>query len=237
MSTVLGQHYGVSLPVPRFSHDPDSDLRIKKGKEFSVGLLENPASHKWYAAVKQLTKRQRLTVAGSLFLWRKTLPSKAASPTVHRMRVTAPERDLPPGYILHVVRQVEKMFPRGWDRKYLSLVDSAVPTVKSVLEQGRGKGGYRSTGPDREEYARRCIGDEDPLSSENAYKVRYMDAQCDGKVRAVTIMSSDAQVLKPLHKLLYDQISSFPWLLRGKAKPASFSSFKRVPGEVFLGGL
>jgi hypothetical protein len=131
---------------------------------------------------------------------------------------------------------VEKMFPEGWDHKYMSLVDRAVPTIKSVIEKGRGKGGYRSMGPDREEYGLACIGEtplfEDPIS----LKVKYMEAQCDGKTRAVTVMSSHAQILKPLHKLLYDQISSFPWLLRGKAKTGNFKRFKKVPGEVFVSG-
>ncbi|QJT73673.1 RNA-dependent RNA polymerase [Botrytis cinerea ourmia-like virus 7] len=66
--------------------------------------------------------------------------------------------------------------------------------------------------------------------------VKYMDAECDGKVRAVTIMHAASQRLKPLHKLLYDQISKFPWLLRGKAKPQVFSQFTKEKGEVFVSG-
>nr|UUW21018.1 MAG: RNA-dependent RNA polymerase [Sanya botourmia-like virus 1] len=128
------------------------------------------------------------------------------------------------------------MFPVGWDRKYYDYVDSAVPTIKSVLENSRGKGGYRATGPDRLSFGNACIGDSPVMDGDSALRVKYMDAQCDGKSRAVTIMSSEAQVLKPLHRLLYDQISKFPWLLRGKAKPSSFSSFCSKPGEIFVSG-
>jgi hypothetical protein len=236
LTSVLGKHYDVPLPCPSFVQRPDSDLSIKEGKKFSVGLLENPGDHEWYELTKGLSKFDRMTIGGSLFLWRKTLPSSAAPFLEHRERVTAPELSPPSGYVLHVCRLVDEMFPKGWDYKYMRLVDSAVPTIKSVSEMSRSKGGYRSTGPSREDYANACIGEVDPMVSENAFKVRYMEAQCDGKTRAVTVMSSDAQVLKPLHKLIYDQISSFSWLLRGKAKPVSFRSFTQKPGEVFTSG-
>jgi len=80
------------------------------------------------------------------------------------------------------------------------------------------------------------MGESELLSSPESREVKYMEAQCDGKTRAVTVMSLDAQFLKPLHKLLYDQISKYPWLLRGKAKPKSFASFKKKSGEVFVSG-
>nr|UYL95431.1 MAG: RNA-dependent RNA polymerase [Zhangzhou Botou tick virus 3] len=236
LTSVLGQHYNVPLPRPSFTRSDDGIPSIKEGKKFSVGLLENPVDHKWYESTKGLSKRDRLTIGGSLFLWRKTLPSTAADFCEHRERVTAPEIVPPMGYIAHVCSLIDEIFPKGWDHKYMSLVDSAVPTIKSVLENSRGKGGYRATGPDREEYANACIGDSPAMSGEAAYRVKYMDAQCDGKTRAVTVMSSEAQILKPLHRLLYDQISNFPWLLRGKAKPASFASFISKPGEVFVSG-
>nr|WAK77892.1 MAG: hypothetical protein [Botourmiaviridae sp.] len=237
MAGILGKHYDVPLPVPRLLSQDSGPTNIKKGKEFSVGLLENPVDHEWYGPeFRRLCLRERLSISGSLFLWRKTLPSVAASPEVHRARVTAPEIPLPAGYVPHICQMVREMFPRGWDKGYFNQVDVATPTIKSVLEKGRGKGGWRSTGPDREEYGLACMGETELLSGENSCKVRYMDAACDGKSRAVTVMSADAQVLKPLHKLVYDRISQFPWLLRGKAKPNRFRDFTRVPGEVFVSG-
>jgi len=234
LTRVFGQHFGVSLPGPGVDLEFNS-LSVNKVKEFSVGLLENPADHDW-SETSRLSLRDRVTVAGSLFLWRKTLPSVASPFEDHRSRVTAPEIALPPGYVLHICRLVEELFPVGWDRGYLGELERAVPTTKSVLERGAGKGGYRSTGPDRLDYGLRACGERDPFPSSNACDVKYMDAQCDGKSRAVTVMSSDAQVLKPLHKLLYNQISKYPWLLRGKATPNRLRSFRRKPGEVFVSG-
>ncbi|QJT73674.1 RNA-dependent RNA polymerase [Botrytis cinerea ourmia-like virus 8] len=234
MARALEANYNVCLPVPELRLQ-NGGVNVKKGKEFSVGLLETTVGHEWQSeGYRKLGLKERLSIAGSLFLWRKTLPATGVSYNIHRNRVTAPELELPPGYLRHVVKMTLEMFPRGWDHKYVSAVENSVPTVKSCRERGRGKGGFRGTGPDRFEFGEACMGmsrveDQDLV-------VKYMDAECDGKVRAVTIMSSNCQRFKPLHKLLYDQISSFPWLLRGKAKPKSFSSFKKVSGEVFVSG-
>lgn len=235
MTQVLGSHFDVSLPVPGLTNGLGS-IDVKNAKEFSVGLLEPGKKHIWQDGIRRLSLRDRTTIAGSLFLWRKTLPSSAAAPSEHMSRVTAPELTPPPGYIQHIVQIVEGCFPVGWDSAYINCVERAVPTVKSVLSRGRGKGGWRSMGPDRYEYGRACMGETDPLVSEFGSRVRFMAAKCDGKSRDVTVMSEDAQFLKPLHKLLYDQISKFPWLLRGKAKPSTFKHFKRKSGQVFVSG-
>jgi hypothetical protein len=88
--------------------------------------------------------------------------------------------------------------------------------------------------PDRMEHGLACTEGLDPSSVDK--HVKFSVAPCDGKMRAVTVMSSTAQVLKPLHRLLYDHISKFDWLLRGEAKPSVFSSFTRRDGEVFVSG-
>nr|UUW21023.1 MAG: RNA-dependent RNA polymerase [Sanya botourmia-like virus 7] len=234
MAQVFGRHYGVSLPIPELlrSNGPGD---VKKGKEFSVGLLENPGNHEWSGeGYRRLSKMDRMTIAGSLFLWRKTLPSTAPPQSAHKAMVTAPEIDLPPGYVAHLVRIVEENFPVGWDRGYIEAVERSVPTTRSCVESSRKKGGYRATLPDRFEYGLACMGEGRMTDSDR--EVKYMNAQCDGKVRAVTVMSGAAQRLKPLHKVLYNQISKSPWLLRGEAKPSVFRHFVRVPGEVFVSG-
>jgi hypothetical protein len=234
MAQLLGQHFDVPLPVSELLR-PNEPAWVKNGKKFSVGLLENPGNHEWSTeGYRRLSLRDRTTIAGSLFLWRKTLPSSPATQAEHRARVTAPEPKLPPGYIEHLVRVVEEWFPVGWDSGYIAQVENAVPTTKSVVEKGRGKGGYRSEKPDRLEYGFACMGEG--RMTESGRVVKYMDAACDGKSRAVTVMTSEAQRLKPLHRLIYDQISKSPWLLRGEAKPAVFRSFLRKEGEVFVSG-
>jgi hypothetical protein len=234
MAQALGQHFDVPLPVPELLRR-DQPVNIKEGKEFSVGLLENPGCHEWASeGYRRLRLKDRVTIAGSLFLWRKTLPSVPSPQSAHRARVTAPEIVLPPGYVAHLVRTVEECFPVGWDHGYLRAVEAAVPTTKSVIEKSRGKGGYRSERPCRFEFGRACMGET--RMTDAGRVVKYMDAQCDGKSRAVTVMTAEAQRLKPLHKIIYDQISKYPWLLRGEAKPSVFRRFRKVPGEVFVSG-
>nr|WAK77781.1 MAG: hypothetical protein [Botourmiaviridae sp.] len=234
MAQVFGRHFGVSLPIPELLRS-DGPGDVKKGKEFSVGLLENPGNHEWSGeGYRRLSLRDRVTIAGSLFLWRKTLPSSAPLQSEHKRVVTAPELGLPTGYVAHIVRTVEECFPVGWDSGYLEAVERAVPTTRSCVESSRKKGGYRNTFPDRYEYGLACMGETRMTDSDR--EVKYLNAQCDGKVRAVTVMSASAQRLKPLHKILYDQISKSSWLLRGEAKPSVFRSFTRVPGEVFVSG-
>nr|UUW21028.1 MAG: RNA-dependent RNA polymerase [Sanya botourmia-like virus 10] len=234
MAQCFGRHFDVPLPIPELLRS-DGPGDVKKGKEFSVGLLENPGNHEWSSeGYRRLSLTDRVTIAGSLFLWRKTLPSTAPQQSAHRARVTAPELELPPGYVQHLVRTVEENFPIGWDSGYVEAVEHAVPTTRSCVESSRKKGGYRATCPDRFTYGLTCMGEGSMSDSDR--EVKYLNAQCDGKVRAVTIMSASAQRLKPLHKVLYDQISKSSWLLRGEAKPSVFRSFSRVPGEVYVSG-
>jgi len=42
--------------------------------------------------------------------------------------------------------------------------------------------------------------------------------------------------LRPLHKALYNQLSRFPWLLRGEATPGKLGDFVPLPGLVFVSG-
>jgi hypothetical protein len=63
-----------------------------------------------------------------------------------------------------------------------------------------------------------------------------MNVDCKGKSRGVTVNSADCLFLEPVHKAIYDRLSRFSWLLRGEAKPASFSSFGRRDGELFVSG-
>jgi hypothetical protein len=66
--------------------------------------------------------------------------------------------------------------------------------------------------------------------------VRYEVVMTSGKARGVTVASPDLGYLGPLHKTLYGHLSTLPWLLRGEAKPARFSSFTQKEGEVFVSG-
>jgi len=214
--------------------DKLEDLGLKDLKEFSTGLLET-SDHPWSRAISGLKPDSRLTIAGSLFLWRKVLPASSVDSAAFVRRVTAPDNVLPRGYLAHVKKIAEETFEVGWDKgNYLKNVEGYTPSVNSVKESGRSKGGYRILRPDRFEFGSKCTSPDEEFEIDNVLK--FMIAPCDGKDRAVTVMSSSAQVVGPLHKALYDHLTKKKWLLRGEASPCAFKDFLRKKDELFVSG-
>jgi hypothetical protein len=224
--------YNVSIPLPaNFQR-----MSLKELKKFSTGLLENE-DHPWSSAIARLSPDSQLTIKASLFLWRKVLPATPVDVPDYIRRVTSEDEPLPKGYLAHVKKIAQEVFPPKWDKgKYIKNVDGYSPTTGSVKENGRGKGGYRKLMPDRFNFGRLCTDPHVDEDTEFDNVLKFMIAKCDGKDRAVTVMSSSAQVLGPLHKALYDHISEQSWLLRGEANPRALRDFTRSDGEVFVSG-
>jgi len=230
----LGRAFQVSLPVPSFTSDSPG-ARLKKVKQFSVGLLETRVNHDWSDALRPLRSSERMSVAGSLFLFRKCLPSpEPASPESHRLRVGAPEVPLPDGYLAHLYQLVRQHFPVGWDRGvYTRAVATSTPAVSATIECSRSRGGARACGRSREEFVGACTGGIPCVVPRD---VRFASVACDGKNRAVTVTHYEHSYLRPLHRIIYDRLSRFDWLLRGEAKPCKFEGFTSLQGEVFVSG-
>jgi len=233
LSRALGRIYSVRLDgaVPK---ETDS---LKSVKEFCVGLLEKPKTHVWGAEVSRLTPRDQLSVAGSLFLARKVLPSVPDPNQMkkHAALMSKPAPPPPQPYLDFLEKEVRGLFPKGWDRRYKSHVLSYSPSSSSSLESGRRSGGAQlplsEFGTD---WFQDCTLGGGP--GPRPYPVRFSVVQTSGKQRGVTVASSLAQVLGPLHRTIYDHISQFDWLLRGEARGRKFHSFKVVEGEVIVSG-
>jgi hypothetical protein len=131
------------------------------------------------------------------------------------------------------------IFKRGWDRDWVSAVESFTLPTSACLETDRASGGARY-------YA--LFGDDEPLDRESfcrflcygekfhvSHKVRVGAVETD-KWRIVSKQSFSRTVLRPLHRLVYDHISKEKWLLRGEALPGRFEGFGRVNGEVLVSG-
>jgi len=207
-------------------------------KEFCVGLLENQKKHAWREAYQRLGKRERVQLAGSLFLARKLLPSPPSNDQAekHAALMKTPASPPPPGYLTWVRTELTKMFPRGWDRGYSSRVSHHTPIETSCLEFSQRSGGSRRFAQllGNEGFSFLCHGGFATLPEE--FPVKYAVVQTSGKARGVTVSSGWSQTLSPLHRLIYDRISTFPWLLRGEAKASRFRHFQSVDGEVFVSG-
>ncbi|UBZ25888.1 RNA-dependent RNA polymerase [Fusarium mangiferae botourmiavirus 3] len=232
---VWSAHSGADLDLHQVQLKTPSDY-----KKFCVGLLENPDTHPWKRALSRVDGRKALSVAGSLFLFRKALPAEWSVREMcqsHRAAMIPsyrPERSpLPDGYLQHVRKLVASQFPKGWDRGYVSHCWSSTPSVGASLEVPRSKGGTRAEKLCRARFLRRVLGKE---YFEVNNLVRYSVVPTGGKGRGVTVASSDLGLLHPVHKTMYDHMSTLPWVLRGEAKTSCFKGFERKDGEVFVSG-
>lgn len=234
LALALGETFNVSLPLPCLAS-------LAGVKRFVTDLLDlsSRGSHPWWPIVRKLSLRTRLSISGSVFLFRKTLPSSAPSLDSYCELLSHPAPDPPSGFLSFVSEKVDKWFRPGWDRGYFKKVSTATLSTSASFCTPRSQGGARgnlfSPSPyfSKESYRAACCGDGTP---EIDRRVRVSQVETEGKVRTVTVSTVDMSILKPLHDLLYDALSRMPWLLRGEAKPLCFAEFTRVEGEVFVSG-
>jgi hypothetical protein len=228
----LGETFRLSLVVPEFCN-------LSQVKKFCSGLLDPSlrSGHPWWPTVKDCGIRTRVTIGGTVFLFRKTLPSSVPDLDSYVSLLTHPAPDPPVEFWEFSRKEVRRLFKSGWDRGYLRKVSGLTLSTSACLESSRSHGGARglhlTSGRDRDWWISRCLGEEDINITSD---VRVTTVECEGKTRIVTVSSQDMGVLKPVHDLLYDHISRKEWLLRGEAKPSSFDGFVSREGEVFVSG-
>lgn len=222
-----------------------SDLR--EIKHFSCALIEGGA-HPWRSELEGITPTKFHTIAATLFLFRKVIPSitapgdeeRAVQAAVQRLSEPAPPVD--PDLLSFIGNQVPLLFPKGWDSGYRGDVDNLTLSTSATIDRRGRDGGARGTlkpetGPDdRHRWMSECTGDvgfDPPLS--RVCKVASIKEA--GKIRVVTINDVQQHRIRPLHNTLYSHISRFPWLLRGDAHPSRFKEFSsHCKGEVFVSG-
>lgn len=236
---ILSECFGIPLVSPEFSGVGLDVLSSLKG--FCSGLIER-RNHPWSVSLRRLGIRQRMSVAHSLFLFRKTLP--APEPNLHDFldQISKPSPDPPQEFLDFCSREIAKMFPRGWDRNlYPNACLNSVIGVSSCVEKSRMFGGCRRWVLDNKMPDISSQDDfvEHVLSS-TAYSrpkpSKLVSVDTGGKWRKITVPSGELSKLRPLHTALYDHLSKFDWLLRGDAKASVFSSFVQVTGELFVSG-
>jgi len=246
-----------SLKLPRLILRDEKDL-----KTFCDGMLDRSSTHPWGPSLRgqHACLRTRSSVASSVFLFRKTLPQVRLSKreAERKLRTYAAKMSSPQEAPLEEMMQfarelISKEFRVGWDKKWHHHVDNFTLPVKSCLENSSGAGGARSiaTREDRDEVWRQgvsvsdleskfldFVSDEEtgPRDVQLNNSTRLTSIWTGGKNRIVSVFSAERSFLTPLHKTMYDFISSKEWLLRGEAEPGVFSEFPAVEGEVFVSG-
>jgi hypothetical protein len=226
--------FGVSLPVPQF----ESLASLKK---FCTGLLLPSSNHSWLRPIKGLTLRDRLSISGSLFLFRKVLPSEPPSLSAYRDKMSVPSPAPDPKFLRFISSEIGRMFPVGWDAKWKGCVMGTTVRPSSCLESSRRRGGAlgaldRSLLADREAFCAYLLDKYSRYDDLTVSRVRVAVAMTSGKSRIVTVNSVDMTYLDPLHRLIYDRVSEQKWCLRGDARACRFQGFTAKEGEVFVSG-
>lgn len=237
---LTGDIYDVHLPEPRLPDELHPLLMVLK--EFCGGFLESPRSHLWHSPTSHLSRKTRMSISMSLFLHRKALPSESPDLSLYqdKMRKAQPGPD--PAFLSFVRREVARMFPAGWDYKYSRFVNCSSYPTSSCRENRRGSGGCRMAAlngvgedglTDRESFCKYVL---ESVVPRNHAPCKLLSVETGGKHRIVSSNAVHMNVLRPLHRTMYEHISRRKWCLVGDAKPSQFSEFVRVPGQVFVSG-
>jgi hypothetical protein len=208
-------------------------------KKFCSGLLEGQSNHPWRLDLQRdkASKRTRMSIAHSLFLFRKLIPSEEPQVAAYVERMCTPQEEPSPLFLDFVRGQVRKMFPVGWDRSYQDKCVTSTLPITSCYESGRRSGGCRGLDAqarmDREEF---CSYVSESVAPRPRGVSRVQAVMADGKWRVISIPPRWDNSLRPFHQCLYDFVSKQSWCLRGEATPARFKDFVRKPNEIFVSG-
>nr|UYL94414.1 MAG: RNA-dependent RNA polymerase [Sanya botourmia-like virus 20] len=150
--------------------------------------------------------------------------------------VVSPPRALPFGYLAFVKRETSRLFHNGWDKTYREHCYTTGPPLSSTLESGRSVGGGLNTSIDQSEFLEATLGMTTPLSPPSV-QAKPMLVQSAGKPRPLTKFSEQALYLKPLHKSIYDHLSTKKWLARGTpdAEMLDRAGFRKGLGDLVSG--
>ncbi|QGY72581.1 RNA dependent RNA polymerase [Plasmopara viticola lesion associated ourmia-like virus 51] len=177
--------------------------------------------------LQRLCRRDRWNLAHSLNSIKRNLPSgcrwhtPSARPEWERTAFSSP----PPvssDYLRFVRKEVRKLFPHGWDRTYISHVESHVPNPTSRFEKERAdllmsRSGWK-------DFRRRCIiGKLDSYT----FEARYKEVMSAGKKRPLVIYDHKVDYLAPLHKTINRALGRHSWVLYGPPTEQKITSTTR----------
>lgn len=144
------------------------------------------------------------------------------------------DSNLPSGYLAFARKIARELFPVGWDRSYRSHVTSTGPVLSACLALPRSAGGGTAIKTDHDEFLQKAFGS---LDFELEHQCEAMVVQSAGKPRPLTKYSAEELLLKPLHKSMYDRLSTYSWLLRGDVTAAALDTagFNKGRGALVSG--
>nr|WAK77957.1 MAG: hypothetical protein [Plasmopara viticola lesion associated ourmia-like virus 41] len=182
-------------------------------------------------SLQRLGRKERWEFAHTLNSFKRNLPLGCRRCTPSKRdewarRAFSKPPPTSPEYIAFVRREVHKLFPVGWDRRYVSNVENFIPRASAreslpdvaVYDRPHADIIWRDHG--REEFLSRCLSEQPQPSWKSEVSCRYKEVMTAGKLRPLVIYDHRIDVLGPLNTTIYDHLSRKPWLLRGAPNSA-----------------
>jgi len=249
LTEYFNRSFRVDLPTLTFSSisalksfcglalDPDLFPILKYKKNLNNDL------YPWGKAISSLSPSKRVSIFGSVFLFRKILPA-SSPPSVDEYvkKMVTPSVQPDPGFLTFIGKAIDQMFRVGWDRGYGQRIDKLTFPTSACWEKKRSDGGARAVLMDehmkieRKEFCDYLRGSHKPSWMVTPNTVRAVSVFTGGKYRIVTKNRVSMQSLSALHDTLYSFLTKKEPFLRGEAVPGSFEGFEAVRGEEFVSG-
>jgi len=181
-----------------------------------------------FVDLQRLWKRERWEFAHSVASVKRNLPKgcRFHTPSARTAWTACAFSNPPPPedtYLRFVRKNVSRLFPYGWDRKYADFVWQHVPNASARMNRRRADVNWLGLG---EVFRRQCLtGHSVPF--EEPVKARYKEVQSAGKCRPLVIFDDTVEILGPLHKLMFNHLSKTDWLLVGPPTAQKISSVCR----------
>lgn len=156
--------------------------------------------------------------------------SAVASGASHHQKNSGRIDNVTPEYLGFVGDMTKKIFKKGWDVAYKDACLSSVVSANACYEGGRKKFGPLGTKSYRDhfDYVEKLLGNQE---FDFQSLCRFTEVNSAGKVRPLVVTHSSFEILRPLHKTLYNYISRFPWLLRGPPTSKRFDGILQDTGS------
>jgi len=209
------------------------NLKVEELDCYLLHLLGGPATRPLPRSISprtgaflRLGRMDRWSLAHSCASIKRNLsfsPCKAHLPasTAPLFFTTATQSDPPSAssdYLRFVRKQVKSFFPFGWDKHlYPSFVTSHVPNDTQRYD-GVKSSRYWAKNSNKEEFEKACLTGRLPPHITEDFRLRLSEVPTSGKVRKLGVPTHNFELLAPLHKAVYQQLTKQKWLLRGPPK-------------------
>jgi len=230
----LGKIYGVKVDQVTLEN-----LSCKQALDRFKEWTESRAVR---TAFSRCGRRERVGGRFAFKLLKKQLPQPCACFGSHadawaERQSKAVNTELPDGFVAHVTREVNRMYPEGWDASYVDAIGRFAPPTSACVEAPVKSGGSRSQ-CDLDWYLRCVIGeDDDDLFSEHYEQpLSYKEVLSAGKIRPLTVTPRRFNVLRPLHKIIFDRVKRQRWSLIGPPTEEKFRKAGFYGKNPFLSG-